>query len=108
MDRSSCESIWLPAGVQPVHVRFIFVRADVRVDKKRVHESKHRTEKQNQRQYCRVPNAADLPAFATSKRAFKGPAQQSEENKNDDGKIEQVPPDVMKDISVEQSDENPG
>src|SRR5580658_1699151 len=46
MDRRSCEPVRLTAGVQPVHVRFVLVRTDMRIEKRRVHESKHRTQKQ--------------------------------------------------------------
>src|SRR5580692_9743226 len=98
MNRSSRETVGLTAGVQSVHVSLILVSPDMRVDKRRVHESKHRTEQQNQRQHRCVPNAANLPTLAPAgQSAFEGPAQQSKENKDDHGKIQYVLSNVMKD-----------
>src|SRR5437016_13172991 len=42
------EAVRLSAGVQAVHVGFVFVRADVRVEEWRVYEAKKRSQKEDQ------------------------------------------------------------
>ena len=64
------EPVRLPAGVQAVHVGFVFVRADVRVEEWRVYEGKERTQKEDQGKHRGIPNSAHLPAFSP---ASQGP-----------------------------------
>src|SRR5258706_5587789 len=76
------ESVGLTAGVQAVHIGFVFVGANVGVKKRRIHKSKNRPHEEHQREHRRIADSAYLPSFTPAgKGGFGAPAKQSKKNK---------------------------
>jgi len=63
------ESVGLTAGVQAVHIGFVFVGANVGVKKRRIHKSKNRPHEEHQREHRRIADSAYLPSSPQRARA---------------------------------------
>ena len=99
MDGRLRKAVGLSAGVQAVHIGFVFVGADVGVKEWRVYEGKERSQKEDQGKHRGIPNSVHLPGFSpASQGPFKGPPQGSEDNHDDNREVENVLGNVVKNV----------
>src|SRR6266403_1214224 len=99
MDSTLREAVGLPAGIQAIHVGFVFVRPDMRVEEWCVREATKRTHKKNERKHGCIADSAYFPAFSPpAEGPVKRPTKHGEENCDDNGEVENVFADVVKNV----------
>ena len=99
MDRRLGKAVGLPAGVQSVHVGFVFLRAGVRVHDGCDDGAKDREEQQCEGKNGGVTDSPNLPLLAPAlERPSEGPVQVGEAEHDDDGEKREALGDVVHDV----------